>query len=191
MIQFRQKKKRGRGGDMNSFKIKDTNQNQYPKTERKKVKFIEVTKEPTTNYIVVDKLRNIIELPKKKQRLNIMTTSNINFVEILPLINSKMKIIKIDLAFVVINDVGIRELSKYKIGTLIGREKFEDKINQINPEQIKYRYSHTKFFNITTEKGFITVISSANPSISSKIENYIIDRTKETYCFFNNIIQNG
>jgi len=143
----------------------------------------------TQKYAVVDRISNLLELPKKGECLKVMTTKNILSSEILDVINNKHKIIDIDLTFVVISKTAAKQIKKYKINNLVTRkyfdkyiEKYENIILSLNAKNIIRTVSHCKNYLIRCEDGnYITVITSANPKVSSDIENYHIYNSKTQY----------
>lgn len=171
------------------FKIETKSQNVKNKHNYKFEKCF-LTKANKSDYVIIDRISNLDfqKIPEKNRCLKIMTTKNINSIEILDKINSKFKIKSIIISFAVISPDAVEILNKYKINGLIGRQKNEfdflsnTEIEEIKTDLKKKRISHIKNYIIECENdNFITVITSANPKISSKNEVYIIDNDIEFY----------
>lgn len=139
------------------------------------------------NFIITDRIANLNEVPKLNESLKVYTTKNINSIEILEVINKKYKIKNVLASFATINKVAVNEINKYKVSKIYARcntegDGFYTKlVNDINcTEKIKLK-SHFKAFLIECDNYYFTVITSANPSISSRFEIYTIYNSKNIY----------
>jgi len=146
-------------------------------------------------YYSIDRVKNIKfnQLPDIDQCCHFQTTKNIRSSEILNIIDKKYGIEKIHMSFNHIDNLGFNDVSRYKIGMLLVKNwkdnnKDEIKIlESIVAEKIIKPYSHVKNYLIITKSGGkISIVTSANPKISSRFEQYSVYNNEQ---FFENMIK--
>lgn len=164
------------------------------KSSEKKQYFDYVLK--TQNISVLNKFKTVTcnrisdltanDIPQKNETTFILTKKNINSSEILEIINAKHKIINLYLAFSSINKTGINNCNKYHIKKII-----TNGVNQHDGliyDEILIKPSHLRYIICECENdNYISCISTANLSISSRNETYTLENSKEYFDFILNI----
>jgi hypothetical protein len=106
-----------------------------------------------------------------------------------PTINKYSRIIEINACFSSINHVGIKELNRYNVNNILtnGKNPLEYKGEVLKYKNYSKSPSHLRNFTIKTiDDEYLSVITSANPSVSSRNESYVIINSKAIFDFINN-----
>ena len=174
----------------NSFKTKKLTQAEKEKTDSFFTQ--RISKSLETSYKVLNRIKDLKDLPEKNKQIEILTTKNILSTEIFEVISKSESIKNVIAGFVVIAKPAANIIKNYKVEQIVYRNyyakfktKYQKIVDNINSESEKKLFHHLKYFIIYTGNNNYLVTTSANPKISAYTESYTIMNSLEAVNFFN------